>query len=631
MIGNNTGKICAYGLRLKDCRICVFYKNKGQDPPPHDCQKNWTGSSKAMEPDVGGELVKSIEKQGVNVDVIIMDDDATTMARIRQELDHDIVKWSDINHTSKHLANSLYALQKKHKSLSTNVIKWFQKCFNYALAQNRGNSAGCRQALLQIVPHAFGEHENCLESWCGYLKNPETYKHSSLPYGRDMTGEVLRNDLEAIFQVFASNSDKIAPGGSTKDVESFNNMIASKAPKRCHYSSSSSLKNRVGCAVAHKNLRNGYVNKVNTAVGVSPGRIYALHAKRKDTERKRLRKYQGSVENKRRRLQLKYGSKMDNKSKEIREGVTYQSGVANTNISDITEIPPPQFPPSQDAVSENEKCNKVYCDIETGSLHKDADILQLSAVFGEETYDQYITPTRSIAAGASQVTGLTAIGGVLIHNGTPVNTLSLQATLQNFLAWLQDKKPVLLVGHNFKIFDFPRILGAYKRYNLIGAFKDCVHGCSDTLPIFRELCPEFENHKQETLVSNLLRKDYAAHNALADVQSLQELCQLKIENDSLYYRNSLTLSALAKIDHEIKCAKKVKSFQVLIDQKVITKCISQKLGQSGLCLGHLQLAFSRGGLDGLTQLLSEKVDGKARVTATKRIIGNLGAYLEKGK
>ena len=45
----------------------------------------------------------------------------------------------------------------------------------------------------------------------------------------------------------------------------------------------------------------------------------------------------------------------------------------------------------------------------------------------------------------------------------------------------------------------------------------------------------------------------------------------------------------------------------------------------------LQLAFSGGGLDGLTQLLSEKVDGKARVTATKRIIGNLGAYLEKGK
>lgn len=90
-----------------------------------------------MEPDVGGELVKSIEKQGVDVGVIIMDDDTTTMARIRQELDHDIVKWSDINHTTKHLGNSLYALQKKHKPLSTSVIKWFQKCFNYALAQNK--------------------------------------------------------------------------------------------------------------------------------------------------------------------------------------------------------------------------------------------------------------------------------------------------------------------------------------------------------------------------------------------------------------------------------------------------------------------------------------------------------------
>ena len=57
----------------------LFTNNEGPDPLPHECQKKWTGNSKAMEPDVGGELVKSIEKQGVNVDVIIIDDDATTI------------------------------------------------------------------------------------------------------------------------------------------------------------------------------------------------------------------------------------------------------------------------------------------------------------------------------------------------------------------------------------------------------------------------------------------------------------------------------------------------------------------------------------------------------------------------
>ena len=87
-----------------------------------------------MEPDVGGELVKEIETKNVTVSTIIMDDETTTMARIKKEINHQITKWSDINHTTKHLGNSLYSLQAKHKVLTTNVIKWLQKCFNYALA-----------------------------------------------------------------------------------------------------------------------------------------------------------------------------------------------------------------------------------------------------------------------------------------------------------------------------------------------------------------------------------------------------------------------------------------------------------------------------------------------------------------
>ena len=371
---------------------------------------------------------------------------------------------------------------------------------------------------------------------------------------------------------------------------------------------------------------------MNQALGVSPGRVYARHAKRKDSERKRMNVYKGSIENKRKRLQTKFYAKAENKSKEIREGITYQSGVANTSSSDITDIPPPQFPPRLDCVEEIKICNKIYCDIETGSLYKDADILQLSAVFGHSSYNQYITPTRSVSPGASAVTGLTANGGVLFHNGAPVNTLSLRDTLQDFLAWLHDKQPVLLVGHNFKSFDFPKILNGFKQCNLTGAFQESVLGCTDTLPIFRELFPELENHKQETLVSQFLKKTYEAHNALADVQSLQELCQLTISADCLYFAKSVTvMSCLLKMDHESKCSDNVRSFQVLVDQKVISKSMSQKLGQSGLRLDHLHLAFSRGSIDGLTQLLSEKVDGKVRVTSTKRIISSLASYFEENK
>lgn len=63
MFGNNSGKSVAYDVRSKDCRKCTYYNNKGQSPPDHICSKNWNGSSKAMEPDVGSCLVQEVESK----------------------------------------------------------------------------------------------------------------------------------------------------------------------------------------------------------------------------------------------------------------------------------------------------------------------------------------------------------------------------------------------------------------------------------------------------------------------------------------------------------------------------------------------------------------------------------------
>jgi hypothetical protein len=55
-------------------------------------------------------------------------------------------------------------------------------------------------------------------------------------------------------------------------------MIASKAPKRCHYSSTSSLQNRVSCVVAEKILGSTYVTQVNKSSGISLGKFCSKHA-----------------------------------------------------------------------------------------------------------------------------------------------------------------------------------------------------------------------------------------------------------------------------------------------------------------------------------------------------------------
>ena len=79
------------------------------------------------------------------------------------------------------------------------VIRYFQRCFGYALKQNKGDEEGVRYGLKSIVPHAYGDHSSC-GNCCGYLKNPASYKHRGLPHGKDLTDKNLRQSLEKIIE-----------------------------------------------------------------------------------------------------------------------------------------------------------------------------------------------------------------------------------------------------------------------------------------------------------------------------------------------------------------------------------------------------------------------------------------------
>lgn len=48
-------------------------------------------------------ILNNIKEKGYNIQKIIMDDDATTVAKIRREVDASLEKCSDRNHTIKNL------------------------------------------------------------------------------------------------------------------------------------------------------------------------------------------------------------------------------------------------------------------------------------------------------------------------------------------------------------------------------------------------------------------------------------------------------------------------------------------------------------------------------------------------
>lgn len=216
-----------------------------------------------MEPDVAAELAVSTSQHGAQVTVLVGDDDSCTIKKVRESVTHEVDKWSDTVHAKRSFGTSLYTLQKNYKgTLSNKVINYLLKCFGYALSQNKCNVQGLQKNLRAIVPHTFGTHEGCDASWCGFLQDPTTYTHKSLPHGKDLRDEKLQEDLKTVVEVFAKNAEKLAPLGSSQPNESLNNSIGSKAPKIRHYGASQSNDYRVACAVSQKNLGYSYVTEV---------------------------------------------------------------------------------------------------------------------------------------------------------------------------------------------------------------------------------------------------------------------------------------------------------------------------------------------------------------------------------
>ena len=171
--------------------------------------------------------------------IFIGDDDCTTISRIREEVDYEVEKWSDTVHAKRTLLNHLYKLKSgksfpaNKSTLSDKVIEYLGKCFSYCVAQNVGNSQALQEGIKLIVPHAFGDHCNCNQIWCGYQKDSINYKHRDLPFGKDLVRENLRKSLEEVFEIYSSENvvKKLVQNASSQRNESLNSTIGSKNPK----------------------------------------------------------------------------------------------------------------------------------------------------------------------------------------------------------------------------------------------------------------------------------------------------------------------------------------------------------------------------------------------------------------
>lgn len=161
MIGSHTGKMIDYEVRSKSCRICENATRAGRDPKDHDYQKNWEGSSKAMERDMVVNMVTKMVDKGVNITKAVADEDTTTFSHLRN-IHNNITKISGMDHIRKTFSSHMHGLKPKHKSLSTKVIRYLVKCFNNMLAKTEEIQMAYKRAWMHlassihlvIIPHA---------------------------------------------------------------------------------------------------------------------------------------------------------------------------------------------------------------------------------------------------------------------------------------------------------------------------------------------------------------------------------------------------------------------------------------------------------------------------------------------
>ena len=196
----------------KLCRTCDTARRLRRVPKEHKCHKNYTGTSKGMEPKAAVDLFQENFTGSIKVNAMARDDDATTIAHLHREVDHTIKKISDLNHNRKGLRGRLERINSKE--LTGLAKESLIRNYNYAIRHNKDNPEGLAETLMAIPGHMYGEHYSCDISWCGFIQKNgpnmpgvSPYKHYMMK--KDLTCPELRQDLENLMKYYANNAENI--------------------------------------------------------------------------------------------------------------------------------------------------------------------------------------------------------------------------------------------------------------------------------------------------------------------------------------------------------------------------------------------------------------------------------------
>lgn len=286
IIGKLSKKILYLGIRNKYCSICARAANKNIPCKEHNCYKNWSGSSGAMESDILVEGFRSsIAAHKLKYTTVIGDGDSSVYMKLKQNVEygHQLSKVECKNHAIKCYGKSLYNMKKDtrikaegRKLLTNENIKKLQNIVHKMLFVNNEESS-LKTDLINSVNHVFENHQNCKEKYCsnvGDVKNSTMVK-------LEQTG--ILNHLMSALERLIKISNRLVDNLTNNCAELFMSILCKyNAGKRLNLTQRGSFQDRSNIAALHYNLGvSWYTQPWKKAVLRSPGKNCKRYLKKR--------------------------------------------------------------------------------------------------------------------------------------------------------------------------------------------------------------------------------------------------------------------------------------------------------------------------------------------------------------
>lgn len=167
-----------------------------------------------------------------------------------------------------------------------------------------------------------------------------------------------------------------------------------------------------------------------------------------------------------------------------------------------------------------------------------------------------------------------------------------------------------------------RLIGQVR---LTDSYRKIVHGYADSLPIFRQLLPERRKNKEKFSLTSLTESYFpnfdktSLHNAVKDNRVLKKLLDILGVSDNVIRSNAKRHNTLVE-EKKQKNIYNINEYLYSSFKNNLSSTVINKMARSGVTSQVLQNVFDKSGIDGLHTLLSESIDGKARVRTNAKII-----------